>query len=129
MCAHPSGNVVNVYYKTTTQIPKLKITKAAKPLFFLTFRQWVQIDSNYRPQPYQGCALTKLSYAPRTRYHATQFRQHDKRGHSGARRYRFLAKSYPLLRNRKNGITSCKGIVLIFFMRHLDKKLSAIHIH
>ena len=25
---------------------------------------WVWVDSNYRPHPYQGCALTKLSYRP-----------------------------------------------------------------
>jgi hypothetical protein len=25
---------------------------------------WVWVDSNHRPHPYQGCALTKLSYRP-----------------------------------------------------------------
>ena len=27
-------------------------------------KQWARMDSNHGPQPYQGCALTKLSYAP-----------------------------------------------------------------
>ena len=26
---------------------------------------WVWVDSNHRPHPYQGCALTKLSYRPK----------------------------------------------------------------
>jgi hypothetical protein len=26
--------------------------------------QWAWEDSNLRPHPYQGCALTKLSYKP-----------------------------------------------------------------
>ena len=25
---------------------------------------WVWVNSNHRPHPYQGCALTKLSYRP-----------------------------------------------------------------
>ena len=25
---------------------------------------WVWVDSNHRPHPYQGCALTKLIYRP-----------------------------------------------------------------
>ena len=27
---------------------------------------WAWVDSNYRPHPYQGCALTRLSYKPKT---------------------------------------------------------------
>ncbi len=26
--------------------------------------KWAHLDSDQGPQPYQGCALTKLSYAP-----------------------------------------------------------------
>ena len=26
--------------------------------------QWAQMDLNHRPHPYQGCALTELSYGP-----------------------------------------------------------------
>ena len=26
---------------------------------------WVWVDLNHRPHPYQGCALTKLSYRPK----------------------------------------------------------------
>jgi hypothetical protein len=28
------------------------------------YEWWVWVDSNHRPHPYQGCALTKLSYRP-----------------------------------------------------------------
>jgi hypothetical protein len=28
--------------------------------------QWAQVDLNHRPHPYQGCALTGLSYGPCT---------------------------------------------------------------
>jgi hypothetical protein len=30
--------------------------------------QWAQMDLNHRPHPYQGCALTELSYGPQTRH-------------------------------------------------------------
>ena len=30
--------------------------------------EWAHMDSNHGPQPYQGCALTKLSYAPIKRF-------------------------------------------------------------
>jgi hypothetical protein len=28
------------------------------------FPLWAQMDLNHRPHPYQGCALTELSYGP-----------------------------------------------------------------
>ena len=30
----------------------------------LRFCLWAQVDLNHRPHPYQGCALTELSYGP-----------------------------------------------------------------
>ena len=35
------------------------------PLRCKGFRWWARVDSNHRPHPYQGCALTGLSYGPR----------------------------------------------------------------
>ena len=29
-----------------------------------SYKWWAWVDLNYRPHPYQGCALTKLSYRP-----------------------------------------------------------------
>ena len=34
------------------------------PRFSRKRNQWAHMDSDHGPQPYQGCALTKLSYAP-----------------------------------------------------------------
>ena len=31
----------------------------------LRFRLWAHVDLNHGPHPYQGCALTGLSYGPR----------------------------------------------------------------
>ena len=33
-------------------------------VFAFVEKWWVWVDSNHRPHPYQGCALTKLSYRP-----------------------------------------------------------------
>src|SRR5918912_1302819 len=34
--------------------------------------QWAQMDLNHRPHPYQGCALTELSYGPLLFYESSR---------------------------------------------------------
>ncbi len=35
-----------------------------KPFRGKDFREWAHLDLNQGPHPYQGCALTGLSYGP-----------------------------------------------------------------
>ena len=42
------------------------------------FSKWAQMDLNHRPHPYQGCALTELSYGPSGRAYYPSLRAFEK---------------------------------------------------
>ena len=51
-------------HKGVIQSRLKKPIRAIFTKFFSNDEWWVWVDSNHRPHPYQGCALTKLSYRP-----------------------------------------------------------------
>src|SRR4051794_40758299 len=63
---------------TIAAMNAIRISREKNPRFFfvssessaiavlLGVRWWAWMDLNHRPHPYQGCALTELSYRPET---------------------------------------------------------------
>ena len=48
-----------------SQCPR-KLLQGLKALLLLSFNIWAAVDSNHRPHPYQGCALTTWASSPQT---------------------------------------------------------------